>query len=97
MAKCRIPFYVTVALTADLVFRIIFGAFLNYLRGIQNLVCGCILGRQSVMYLFCDLDLISRIIVSGPYLVYCLGMLNFYGYIFGGCVAFHFYVAVILT
>ena len=30
--------------------------------GIQNLVCGCILGWQSVMYQFCDLDLIYTII-----------------------------------
>ena len=39
--------------------------------GIPNLVCGCILGC-SVMYQFCNLDLISRIIVSGAYLVYYL-------------------------
>ena len=39
--------------------------------GIPNLVCGFILGQQSVMYQFCDLD-ISRIILSGAYLVYYL-------------------------
>ena len=36
-------------------------------------MCSCILGRQSVMYQFwgiCDLDLVSRKIVSGAYLVY---------------------------
>ena len=36
-------------------------------------MCGCILGWQSVMYQFCDLDLISRIIVLGEYLIYFLG------------------------
>ena len=43
--------------------------------GIPNLVCGCILGWQSVMYQFlghCNLDLVSRIIVSGAYLLYYL-------------------------
>ena len=33
---------------------------------------GCILGWQSVMYQFCDFDLISRIIVSGAYAIYYL-------------------------
>ena len=49
-----------------------FGAFFSILfeLGIPNLVCGCILGWQSVM--FCDLDLISTIIVSGAYLIYYL-------------------------
>ena len=36
--------------------------------GIPNLVCGFILGWQSSMYRFCDLDLFSRIIVLGYYL-----------------------------
>ena len=36
------------------------------------MVCGYILGQQSVMYQFCDLDLISTIIMSGAYLIYCL-------------------------
>ena len=51
-----------------------FGAFFSILfeLGIPNLVCGCILGWQSVMYLFCDLDLISTINVSGAYLIYYL-------------------------
>ena len=40
--------------------------------GIPNLMCGCILGWQSVMYQFCDLYLISTIIVSGAYLIYYL-------------------------
>ena len=31
------------------------------------MVCRCILGWQSVMYQFCYLDLIFRIIGSGPY------------------------------
>ena len=35
------------------------------------MVCGCILGWQSVMYQFCD-DLVSRIIVSGAYFIYYL-------------------------
>ena len=37
-----------------------------------NLACGCILGWQSVMYQFCDLDLISTIIMSGAYVIYYL-------------------------
>ena len=40
--------------------------------GIPNLFSGCILGWQSVMYQFCDNDLISRIIVSGAYFIYYL-------------------------
>ena len=36
------------------------------------MVCGCILGWQSAMYQFCDLHLISTIIVSGAYLIYYL-------------------------
>ena len=49
-----------------------FGAFFYILfeLGIPNLVCGCILGWQSVMYQFCDLDPISTIIMSGAYLIY---------------------------
>ena len=48
-----------------------FGAFVSILfeLGIPNLVCGCILGWQSVMFQFCDLDLTSTIIVSGAYLI----------------------------
>ena len=68
-------FWVTVTLTSDLVFRIIiFGAFFSILfeLGIPNLVCGCIFGWQSVMCQFCDLDLISTIIVSGAYLIFIL-------------------------
>ena len=65
--------WITVTLTSNLVFRIImFGAFsILFALGIPNLVCGCIFGWQSVMYQFCDLDLISRIVVSGAYLIYC--------------------------
>ena len=40
--------------------------------GIPILVCGCILGLQSVMCQFCDLDFISTIMVSGAYLIFCL-------------------------
>ena len=61
--------------TSDLVFKIImFGALVSILfeLGIPNLVCICILGWQSVMYQFCDLDLISRIIASEAYLIYYL-------------------------
>ena len=68
-------FWVTVTLTSDLVFRIImFGAYFSILfeLGIPNLVYLCILGWQSVMYQFCDLDFISTIIVSGAYLIYYL-------------------------
>ena len=68
-------FWVTVTLTSDLVFRIImFVTFFSilFVLGIPNLVCGCIFGWQSVMYQFCYLDLISRIILSGAYLIYYL-------------------------
>ena len=68
-------FWVTVTLTSELIFRIImFGAFCSILfeLGIPNLVYGRIFGWQSVMYQFCDLDLISRIILSGAYLIYYL-------------------------
>ena len=68
-------FWVTVTLTSDLVFRIIiFRAFFCILfeLGIPNLVCGCIFGWQSVMYQFCDLHLLSRIILSGAYLIFHL-------------------------
>ena len=60
-------------LTSDLVFGIIlFRAFFTilFVLGIPNLACGCILGWQSVMYQFCDRDLISTIIVSGAYHIY---------------------------
>ena len=47
--------------------------------GIPNLVCGCILGKRSVMYHFwvtvtltLTSDLVFRIIVSGAYLLYFL-------------------------
>ena len=73
MVECHVPF--TGYCDLDLVFRIImFGAFFSILfeLGIPNLVCGCILGWQSVKYQFCDLDLISTIIVSGAYLIYYL-------------------------
>ena len=51
-----------------------FGAFFSILfeLGISNLVFGCIFGWQSVMYQFCDLDLIFTIIVPGAYLIYYL-------------------------
>ena len=35
-------------------------------------MCGFILGRQSGMYQFCDLDLISRIIMVEAYPIYYL-------------------------
>ena len=68
-------FGVTVTFISDLGFRIIiFGTFFFILfeLGFPNFVCGCILVWQSVMYQFCDLDLISRIIVSGAYFIYYL-------------------------
>ena len=40
--------------------------------GIPNLGCDCILGRHSVTYQLCDLDLISTINVTGAYLLYYL-------------------------
>ena len=72
MANCCIPFLGHCDLNSDLVFRIIMlGAFFSILfeLGLPNLVCGCIFGWQSVMYQFCDLDLNSRIILSGAYLI----------------------------
>ena len=68
-------FRVTVTSTSYLVFRIImFRAFFSifFELGIPNLVCGCIVGWQNVMIQFCDLDLISRIILVGAYLIYYL-------------------------
>ena len=41
--------------------------------GIPNLLCGCILGWQSLVFQFlgqCDLDLVSRIIMSRAYLLH---------------------------
>ena len=69
-------FGVTVTLTTDLYnnpVRII-SPILFELK-IPNLVLGCILGWQSVMYQvldLCDLDLFTRIIVSGAYLLFYL-------------------------
>ena len=53
---------------------IMFRAFFSILfeLGIPNLVCGCILGWQSIMNQFCDFALISTIIMSGAYLIYYL-------------------------
>ena len=75
LAKCRIPFLGHCDLDLTHFLRIIMSeAFFLYYNvsevGIPNLVCGCILEWQSVMYQFCDLDLISIIIVSGAYLLY---------------------------
>ena len=69
---------VTVTLTFDLISGIIL--YRAFEVGIQNLVCGCILGWQYVVYHFwvtvtlltLTSDLISRIIVSGAYLLYYL-------------------------
>ena len=75
MAKFCIPVLGQCDLDLWPSFRIImFGAFFSILfeLGIPNLVCGCILGWQSVMYQLYDLDLISTIIVSGAYLKYYL-------------------------
>ena len=73
-------FWVTLTLTSDLVFRVIvsnhiISSHILFELGIPNLVCGCIVGWQSVMYQVlghCDLDLFSGIIVSGVYLLYYL-------------------------
>ena len=81
-------FWVTVTLTSDLIFRIMYGAFfsISFELGIPNLVCGCIFGWQSVMYQFCDLYLITRIILSGAYLIYYLRKeSNFAVWIHFGC------------
>ena len=67
---------VTVTLTFDLISRIIL--YRVFEVGIQNLVCGCILGWQYVVYHFwvtvtlltLTSGLISRIIVSGAYLLH---------------------------
>ena len=92
MVIFRVPFLVIVTLTSDLVFRIIVSDQISHIieLGIPNLVCGCIVGWQSVMYQVlghCDLDLFSRIIVSGVYLLYYLRLesqINLvYGCIFG--------------
>ena len=57
-------------LTSDLVLIIIVSGayYILFEVGIPNLVRGCNLGWQGVMYQFCDLGLISTIIVSGAYL-----------------------------
>ena len=65
-------------LNFDLVLRIIVsGAYLLYFFevGIPNLVCGCILGWQSVIFHFwvtvtLTSDLVFRIIMSRAYLLY---------------------------
>ena len=62
-------------LDTDFVSRLIMsGAYrlYDFKIGIPNLVCGCILGLQGVMYQFwghCDPDIFSTIIVSGAYLL----------------------------
>ena len=59
-------------LTSDLVYRIIMFRAILFELGIPNVVCGFIFEWQSVMYQFCDLDLFSRMILSGAYLIYYL-------------------------
>ena len=70
---------VTLTLTIYLVVRIFVSqTYLIFFEvGIPNLVCICILGRQSVTYHFgvtvsLISDLVLRIIVSGTYLLYYL-------------------------
>ena len=75
--ECHVHPWVIVTLTliSDLVSRMWYISPILFEVGIPNLVRGCILGWQSVMYQFfghCDLDLVSRIIVSGAYLLYHL-------------------------
>ena len=70
-------FWVTLTLISDLVleYHVLSISPISFELGIPNLVCGCILEWQSVMFQFlghCDLDLASRIIVTGAYLVYYL-------------------------
>ena len=62
-------FLVTVTLTSFLNYHVRSIFFILFELGILNLVCGCILGWQCVIYHFCDLDLIYTIIVSGAYLI----------------------------
>ena len=78
MAECHIPFWVTVTLTSGLVLRTSVQSIslIFFEVRIPNLVCICILGWESVTYLFrvtvtlaSDLVLI---IVSGAYLLYHL-------------------------
>ena len=83
---------VTLTLTSDLVFIVITMSVrpsaplrvrcispIFFEVGIPNLICGCILGWQSVAYYFrvtvtltLTSDLVVRIIVSGAYLLYYL-------------------------
>ena len=74
---------VTLTLTSDLVFRIIIVRSISLILfevGISNLVCGCIVGWQSVAYhnwvtvtLNLTSDLVYRnCIESGAYLLYSL-------------------------
>ena len=81
---------VTVTLTSDLVFIVITMSVrlsvplcvrcispIFFEVGIPNLMCGCILGWQSVAYHFwvtvtMTSDLVFTIIVSGAYLLYYL-------------------------
>ena len=82
MAECHISFGVTVTLTliSGIDLRIIVSGahlFTYYEVGILNLVCGCILGWQSIAYHFrvtvtLTSDLAFRIIVSGAYMLYYL-------------------------
>ena len=89
MAKCCIAVYGLCDLDLWAIFRIImFGAFFSILfeLGIPNLVCGCFLGWQSVMYQFCDLDLIlyNNRVRSKSHILLEGGIPNLlYGYIFG--------------
>ena len=73
--QITVPF----TMTFDLGFRIIVSrAYPIFFEiGIPNLVCGYILGWQSVTYYFwitvnLTSDLVFRIIVSGAYLLYYL-------------------------
>ena len=80
MTECHIPFWVTVTLTSDLVFKnycVRSISLILFEVEIPNLVCICILGWGSVTYHFrvtvaLTSDLVLVIIVSGAYLLYYL-------------------------
>ena len=68
---------VTLNLTSDLVSRKWCISPIFFEIGIPNLVCKCIFGCLNVTNHFCVIvtltsDLVLRIIVSGPYLLYSL-------------------------
>ena len=78
MTECHYHFRVTVTLTSDLVFKnyCVWSISLIFFEvGIPNFVCECIMGwrsRECHIPFSGHYDLVSRIIVSGAYLLYYL-------------------------